>query len=66
MFRFYSLWKQQKNKDFLVILGGKKRQQWTEVGYYHVEDIVYNQLIKPFQADVLFLYPSENVIKLLV
>ena len=33
MFPFYTIWKHQKNKGFLLFLGGIKWEHWLEIGY---------------------------------
>ena len=32
VFRFYSPWKSQKNKDFLIFSGGIEMGHWLEIG----------------------------------
>ena len=38
MLTFYTPWKHQKNKGFLVFSEGIKRQHWPEMGSLHEEN----------------------------
>ena len=52
MFLFYTTWKQQKMKDFLVVWLGMKCEHWLEIG----QDNVIWWAFNPLQPGFAFLY----------